>query len=70
MNEIRKLIGKTAYLITDPEQRKFIITAVTFTKGDTLYDLTHNGEVIRCYDMEFTFEENKSVKLGIQQNYN
>lgn len=45
------------YLITDVEQRPYIITGIVFNPNGILYEVSNNGDVFKVFPCEISTEK-------------
>ena len=58
---------QTVYLVTDPEQKPYLVVGIYQMPNGYTFTLSHMGETVDVYEGEFSTEPNKDIVLGIVQ---
>lgn len=59
--------GDIVYLVTDPEQHKYIVCEIEFRPGAVVYHVACGRETHAAYEFELSEEPNNELKYGIEK---
>lgn len=59
--------GDVVYLLTDPDQMKYIVCEIEFRPGAVVYHVACGRETHAAYEFELSDEPDNEMKLGIEK---